>query len=79
MAFRLFLNYQNKGLIKMIIHIEQIPAECDLKDYPPGTEFIFIDDKPLKRDPATFRLIPHEKKPLIYPEDAWKEYRREKR
>ena len=53
----------------MIIHIRQIPEGYDIGDYPKGTEFILIDDTPLKRDPETFELIPPPEMPLIYPED----------
>lgn len=52
----------------MRIYLEQVPEEVDFDDYPPDTEFI-LDDAPLKRDPVTFKLIPRESRPLIYPED----------
>lgn len=53
----------------MKIYLEQIPEGVALEDYPKGTEFVCIDDSRPERDPVTHRLIPREKRPLIYPSD----------
>lgn len=54
----------------MKIYLEQIPEECDISDYPEETEIVFVDDRPLKRDPKTFQLLPRERLPLVYPDDV---------
>lgn len=64
------------GNERMRIYFEQIPEEASFKDYPPGTVFVH-DDTPLKRDPETFCLIPWKRRPLVYPADAWKGYKKE--
>lgn len=52
----------------MKIYIDQVPEEVAFEDYPAGTEFVF-DEQPLRRDPITHKLIPRERRPLIYPSD----------
>ena len=54
----------------MVIYPEQIPNGYSIEDYPDGTEFLMIDDSPLERDPVTFKLLPREKRPFVYPKDV---------
>ena len=53
---------------KVRIYMDQVPEEVSFEDYPAGTEFVF-DESPIRRYPVTHKLIPREKRPLIYPKD----------
>ena len=53
----------------MKVYMDQVPEGISFEEYPEGTDFVF-DERPLLRDPVTHRLIPKEKRPLIYPEDC---------
>lgn len=61
------------GGVSVDIYIDQVPEECEWEAYPPDTLFVHDDSRP-KRDPVTFQLIRPERRPLIYPEEAWAEY-----
>lgn len=52
----------------MRIYVDQVPEGVSFDDYPVDTEFVF--DEPVRqRDPVTLKLLPREKRPLVYPED----------
>jgi hypothetical protein len=53
----------------MKIYMDQIPEDVAMDEYPAGTEFVF--DEPVRqRDPVTHKLMPRERRPLIYPADV---------
>ena len=56
----------------MEIYFDQIPEDVDIGDYPEDTVIIW-EHRRLQRDPVTFKLIRPPKRPLIYPEDCWRE------
>jgi len=56
----------------MEIYFGQIPEGYDIDDYPEDTVFLW-DLSRVKRDPVTFKVIFPPPRPLIYPEDCWRE------
>lgn len=51
------------------LYFSQIPDGYDVSDYPDNVEFV-LDDSVRRRDPITFKLIPQEELPLVYPDEC---------
>lgn len=56
----------------MRIYLDQIPEGVDTSEYPADTEFVMDDTRP-QWDAMTGKVIRPERRPLIYPKEAWAE------